>query len=148
VFRLAFCLSDFAWAVLIFYGDVALALIALPIGLHMDCFLGGLHVFWMLGGYVQSSGTLIPTLQVMLDISVVRCTLLLHCGTTCKVIAYEDFSSSWVIHHFKVHFDAHNSSPVIGIVEGAKCCFVLEAFIPKISERGYHFSNVALLRVL
>jgi len=102
----------------------------------------------MLGAYVESSGMLIPALQVMLDFSVVRCTLLLHCGTTCRVIAYEDFSSSRVIPHFKAHFDAHNSSPVIGVVEGAKCCFVLEAFIPKISERGYHFSDVALLRVL
>jgi len=40
----------------------------------------------MLGGYVDSSATVVPALWVPLDFCVVKCTLVLHSGTSCRVI--------------------------------------------------------------
>ena len=130
-----FPFSDFAWPVLVVSGEVAIALIALPIGVLMDLFLGALvnHslgrliIFGMLGAYDDSSGTLIPAGRVPLDISVVKCTLVLHSGTSGRVIVYEDFGSGrvivnedfgsgWVIHIFKGCSSADDSSPQIGVL--------------------------------
>ena len=100
--------------------------------------LGGLTIFRMQGAYVDSSGTLIPALRVHLsplDFSVVKCTLVLHSCISGRVIPL-----------FKRRCSADDSSPLIGVVAGAKRGFVLVAFIPEISGRGYRFSTVALLR--
>jgi len=85
----------------------------------MDISLGGLIIFRMLGVYVDSSGTLIPALRVLLDISVVKCTLVIHSGTSGRVILYEDFRSGRVIPLFEGRCSADNSSPLIVIVAGA-----------------------------
>jgi len=71
----------------------------------------------MLCAYVDSLlGTLIPALWVPLDFSVVKCTLVLHSGTSGRVIVYEDFGSGRVIPLFKGRCSADNLSPLIGIV--------------------------------
>ena len=79
--------------------------------------LGGLIIFRMLGAYVDSSlGTLIPALWVPLDFSVVKCTQVLHSGTSGRVIVYEDFGFGRVIPLFKGCCSADDLSPLIGIV--------------------------------
>ena len=136
-----FAFSDFAWPVLVVSGEVAIALIAPPIGVLMDFFpgalidhsLGRLIILWMLGAYVDSSGMLIPALRVPLDISVVKCTLVLHSGTSGWVIVYEDFGSGrvivnedfgsgWVIPIFKGRCSADDSSPLIGVLARFRTC--------------------------
>jgi hypothetical protein len=72
----------------------------------------------MLGAYVDSSGTLVPALRVPLDFSVVKCTLVLHSGTSGRVIPL-----------FKGRCSADDLSPLIGVVAGAKRGFVLVAFL-------------------
>jgi len=46
----------------------------------------GFIIFRMLGAYVDSSGTLVPTLRVPLDFSVIECPLVLHSGTSGRFI--------------------------------------------------------------
>jgi len=68
--------------------------------------LGGLIIFRMLGAYVDSTlGTHIPALWVLLDFSVIKCTLVLHTGTSGRVIPL-----------FKRHCSADDLSPLIGVV--------------------------------
>jgi len=54
---------------------------------------------------VNSLGTLIPTLWVPLDFFVVKCTLVLHSGTSGRVIPF-----------FKRRCSADDLSPLIGVV--------------------------------
>jgi len=68
----------------------------------------GFIIFRMLGAYVYSSGTLVPALRVPLDCPVVKCTLVLHSGT-----------SGWVIPLFISRCSADDLSPLIGVVAGA-----------------------------
>jgi hypothetical protein len=75
-FDLLFAFSDFAWSVYVFSDFWVLSV----------NFLVGLINFRMLGAYVDSSATLIPALQVPLDFSVIKCTLVLHSGTSGSVI--------------------------------------------------------------
>ena len=76
--------------------------------------LGGLIIFRMLGAYVDSSlGTLIPALWVPLDFSVVKCTLVLHSGSSGRVIVYVDFGSGRVIPLFQGRCSADDLSPLI-----------------------------------
>ena len=89
--------------------------------------LGGLIIFRMLGAYVDSSlGTLIPALWVPLDFSVIKCTLVLHSGSSGRVIVYvdfgsgrvivyEDFGSGSVIPLFQGRCSADDLSPLIGL---------------------------------
>jgi len=68
--------------------------------------LSGLIIFWMLGSYIDSSvGTLIPVLWVPLGFSVIKCTLVLHSGTSGRVIPL-----------FKHHCCANDLCPLIGVV--------------------------------
>ena len=48
--------------------------------------------------------------------SVVKCTLVLHPGTSGRVIVYEDFGSGIVIPLFKGRCSAADLSPLIGVV--------------------------------
>jgi len=85
---------DFAWSVFVVSGEVAIAPIALPMGVLMDFSpaalvdhslgllavnsLGELIFFRLIGRYVNSSGMLIPALWVHLsplDFAVGMCTL-------------------------------------------------------------------------
>jgi len=53
-------------------------------------------------------------LWVPLDFSVVKCTLVLHSGTSGRVIVYEDVGSCRVIPLFQGRCFADDSSPIIG----------------------------------
>jgi hypothetical protein len=68
----------------------------------------GFIIFRMLGAYVDFFGTLVPALWVPLDYSVVKCTLVLHSGTSGRVIPL-----------FKGRCSADDLSPLIGVVAGA-----------------------------
>jgi hypothetical protein len=89
-------------------GEGATALIALP--------RGGLIILRMLDAYVDSSGTLIPALWVPLDFFFVKCTLVIHTGTSSRVVVYENFGSGRVIPLFKGCCSADNSPPLIGVL--------------------------------
>jgi len=65
----------------------------------------GFIIFRMLGAYDNSSGRLVPALRVALDFSVVKCTLVLHSGTSGRVIA-----------PFRSRCSADDLSPLIGVV--------------------------------
>ena len=69
--------------------------------------------------YVDSSlGTFILALWVHLsplDFSVVKCILVLHSGTSSRVIVYEDFGSCRVIPPFQRRSSADDLSPLIGL---------------------------------
>jgi len=67
--------------------------------------LGRLVIFQMLLVYVDCSGTVIPALWVPLDFSVVECTVVLHSGTSGRVITL-----------FKCRSSANFWSPPIGVV--------------------------------
>ena len=99
------------------------------------------------GAYVDSLlGTLIPALWVPLDFSVVKCTLVLHSGTSGRVMVYEDLGSGRVIPFFKGRCSADNLSPLIGIVAweyGSWCVrqtkqqdWVLKLPVPR-AKRGF-----------
>jgi len=69
---------------------------------------------------VDSVGTLILALWVhllLLDFSVVKFTLVLHSGTSRRVIIYEVFSCGRVILLFKGCCSADDLSPLIGTVD-------------------------------
>ena len=108
VFRLASCFD-------LHCVDLSMNLRALAVNS-----LCGLIIFRMLGAYVDSSlDTLIPALWVHslpLDFCVVKCILILHSGTSGRVIVYGDFVSGRVIPLLKGRCSADDLSLLIGIV--------------------------------
>jgi len=71
----------------------------------------------MLGAFVDSFLLmLIPALWVPLVLSVVKCSLVLHSGTSGRVIVYEDLGCYRVIHLFTGRCSTDNMFPLIGIV--------------------------------
>jgi len=76
--------------------------------------LGGLIIFRMLGAYVYSSGMLISACWVHpspVDFSVVKCSLVFHCGISGTVIPL-----------FQRRCSADDLSPLIGIVGRFRTC--------------------------
>jgi len=64
---------------------------------------------------MNSLGAFIAALWVPLDFSVVKCTLVLHSGTSGTVIICEDFGSGRVIPLFQGRCSADDLSPLIGL---------------------------------
>jgi len=134
------------------------ALVDHSLGLFAMNSLGGLTTFRMLGASVDSFwGTKIAALMVLLDISVVKYTLVIHSGTSGRVISRFELrcSADHITPPACIEAWEYGSWFILGPrwpnlvlnlpIPGARCSFELVVFIPKISRRWYRLFSVASL---